>query len=308
MSDLLDKYLINELTTPIDEAVAAFSDDIAGQLAHAPLGILFYGSLLRQTDPEGILDFYVITESSRDFSGPFMKRFMNRVLPPNVRYAEISHKGKIYRAKIATLSYRQFLSRTSLKSIDTTIWARFCQPVRLIWVRDEFAADKILEAIRRCVVTASVWAALLGPERAPSEQYWHSLFAHTYKAELRVEKEGRSRNILMGQETRYTECLLTAWQSAGLRVKFRNGLLCPHITKRNREKAKKRWQHIEKWGKPLNIVRLIKAAFTFENGLSYLVWKIERHTGYRPHVSLFEKKHPVLCLPLILWRFRRMRP
>ncbi|MDF7674810.1 hypothetical protein PT277_05670 [Acetobacteraceae bacterium ESL0709] len=306
MTDMLDGLLISELTAVVDEAIVSFADCLAGQSPKAPLGVLFYGSLLRQCDPDGILDFYVITEDYRDFTGNAIIRLMNRVLPPNVRYAEMEHKGHLYRAKIATLSYKQFMARTRLKTLDTTIWARFCQPVRLVWVRDPHSADKILAAVRQCVVTASVWAALLGPERAPSEEYWHSLFSHTYKAELRVEKKGRSYNILRNQEARYTECLLGAWSAAGISVECRDGVLEPNIAEHIRRKARAQWRRIEKWGKPLNVIRLVKAAFTFENGLSYLLWKIERHTGQKLQVSEFEKKHPILGLPLILWHFRKL--
>ncbi|QHI95588.1 hypothetical protein GT348_04295 [Aristophania vespae] len=307
MSNLLKEILVSELTTSVAEPVALFAEALANELPKLPMGVLFYGSLLRDSDPTGILDFYIITESSADFSGSSLNQYANKILPPNVRYAETTHQGKIYRAKIATLSYEQFLARSSFSTTDTTIWARFCQPVRLLWVRDTHSADKILEAIERCIITASCWAALLGPERAPAEIYWHTLFAHTYKAELRVEKKGRSHNILQGQEARFAECLLAAWKQAHISVEFHSAELQPYITKRNRLKAKKSWNRIERLGRPLNVMRLIKAAFTFENGLSYILWKIERHTGKKIIVSDFEKKHPIICLPLIIWRLRKLR-
>ncbi|MFT8765165.1 MAG: hypothetical protein ABF809_14365, partial [Gluconobacter potus] len=61
---------------------------------------------------------------------------------------------------------------------------------------------------------------------------------------------------------------------------------------------------IQTSGRPRNVARLLKAAFTFENGASYLAWKIQRHTGFDMQLSPFESRHPIVMLPRLLWRAR----
>lgn len=39
------------------------------------------------------------------------------------------------------------------------------------------------------------------------------------------------------------------------------------------------WRARRVLGKTLNALRLVKAAFTFQDGLSYAAWKIKRHRG-----------------------------
>lgn len=308
MSDVIRETLISELTTTVPEAVTQFADSIANGLDRQPLGVLFYGSVLRDVDPDGILDFYVITDRPESLGGSALARLANRLLPPNVYYME--HKvegGTTLRAKVAFLSLQQFLKRSTLFTLDTTIWARFCQPVRMVWVRNEGSADSLLQAISQCVITASCWAALLGPEEGEAAQYWHNLFAHTYAAELRVEKKGRSYNLLAGKEERYEAVLKAAWRRASLSYRSEGGLLYPQLTASARDKAARNWEKVNAFGKPLNVARLIKAAFTFRDGVAYLLWKIQRHTGKTIHVSAFEKEHPLLTLPLFLWRARHVR-
>lgn len=94
------------------------------------------------------------------------------------------------------LTLTQFRRLTRPQSRDTTIWSRFSQPVRLVWVRDSGAADSLLRCVVRAVGTAARWAAELGPEHGRPEQYWEALFRRTYAAELRVEKTGRSRSLI----------------------------------------------------------------------------------------------------------------
>ncbi|MCX5615780.1 hypothetical protein NQF87_02135 [Bombella sp. TMW 2.2559] len=307
MFDTIRGILIEELTSLVPNEVGQFAEAIADRLKHRPLGILFYGSILREVDPDGILDFYVITDRPSSLNENPLASLANHILPPNVYYMEHVIGGQLLRAKVAFLSQRQFQKRSTIFTLDTTIWARFCQPVRMVWVRDNKSADHVLQAIRQCAITASCWAALLGPEEGMAIDYWHNLFAHTYAVEFRVEKKGRSHHLLQGREERYIAVLESAWQHVSLGYEIEKGGLRPLLTTSVRMKAEKNWQKIQAVGRPLNLARLVKAAFTFKDGVSYLLWKIQRHTGEKIHVSSFEKKHPILTLPLFLWRARYVR-
>ena len=307
MPDALEKFLIGELTTPVYPDVVAFADALALACPQVPLGVLFYGSVLRTEDFEGILDFYIVTEDASGFTGGLISRTGNLLLPPNVRYAEFKVGQRTLRAKIAVLSQQQFKERTTLGTLDTTLWARFCQPVRLIWVRDAKAADTLLDLIARCVTTASCWAALLGQPGMTAVEYWQSLFARTYASELRVEKKGRGHSLIAGQEERFAAMLPLGWARAHLRYSATGNRLEPVLSFSARKRAARRWALVGQTGKPRNVVRLVKAAFTFENGASYLAWKIHRHTGLDLHLSEAERKHPLVFLPILLKRMQRLR-
>jgi hypothetical protein len=51
----------------------------------------------------------------------------------------------------------------------------------------------------------------------------------------------------------------------------------------------------------------MKAIFTFEGGVDYVVWKIRRHSGIHLTVTPWQRRHPILAAPSLLWRLRRLR-
>ena len=58
-------------------------------------------------------------------------------------------------------------------------------------------------------------------------------------------------------------------------------------------------------GKLLSLARLIKALFTFDGGLDYLAWKLERHSGV--HVDIPEKvrRYPLIFIWGLFWDLYR---
>jgi hypothetical protein len=59
-------------------------------------------------------------------------------------------------------------------------------------------------------------------------------------------------------------------------------------------------------GKALSVLRLLKASFTFDGGLPYLAWKIERHSGVRIEITPFMRRFPRLGAIGALWRTWRL--
>jgi hypothetical protein len=55
-------------------------------------------------------------------------------------------------------------------------------------------------------------------------------------------------------------------------------------------------------GKALSVLRLLKASLTFDGGLSYLAWKIERHSGVKTEITPFMHRFPRLGAIGALWR------
>ena len=54
-------------------------------------------------------------------------------------------------------------------------------------------------------------------------------------------------------------------------------------------------------GKALSVARLLKASFTFDGGLPYLVWKIERHSGVEVEITPFMRRFPRLGAIGAMW-------
>ena len=48
-------------------------------------------------------------------------------------------------------------------------------------------------------------------------------------------------------------------------------------------------------GKSLHLLRLIKGLTTFDGGVDYILWKIERHSGVEVKLTGWQRRHPILA-------------
>lgn len=289
------------LSDELEQALPAEVSHFAQQLSGGALAVLFYGSALRSGDLHGLLDFYVLFDKLRDSRQGLLARAGNAALPPNVFYAEHEVDGVRLRAKVAVMSVRQFARAMRSSSLDTTLWARFAQPVACAWRRDSATLPRVLEPVAQAVQTAASWAATLGPEQGSARDYWQALFRHTYAAELRVESGDRPGQLLSDAAARYHSALTLAWSAQGIAYETCDGgELRPMMDAASRAEAAVAWRRRQRLGKLLNAARLSKAAFTFEGGADYLVWKIERHTGQHIELTHWQRRHPTLAAPGVL--------
>lgn len=291
-----------ELLAPAPPQAVALAARLLDRF-QTPLAVLFYGSILRTGDLDGVLDFYVLTERVR----PGPRGLVTRLLWPDVSYHEIALDGQVLRAKVATMTLAQFQSATRGRGIDTTIWARFVQPAGLVWSASPAVAEQVVEAVADAARTAARFAAALGPAEGPPEAYWTALFKETYAAEFRVEKGGRERSILGFDVARYERLLRAAWHEEGFLDLEADGVVQPALTPVGRKRLLAAWRLRRRMGRPLNYARLIKAAFTFDGAARYAAWKIERHTGMPVEVTPWRERHPVLAAPGVLWGLWRRR-
>jgi hypothetical protein len=299
MTDL-DALVDAHLRQPVSATITAVASAIQQRLGGDAL--LFYGSGLRGDDLEGVLDFYVLHEARTRHS------WASALLWPDVSYHELSIGGRIIRAKVATMTLAIFRDAARGQTVDTTIWTRFAQPSRLVWSRAPKIADLVQAAVADCVLTASRFAAAIGPSSGRPRDYWAALFMQTYGAEFRIEKEGRHEAILRGDPAYYDAALPLAWRQLGLIAGDGGDALKPALEDAQRRQWLAQWRR-RKWaGKPLNMLRLLKAAWTFEGAARYAVWKIERHSGVHIPLTPWGERHPVLAAPgvlLHLWRAAR---
>ncbi|MEM8787930.1 MAG: hypothetical protein AAGE76_06695 [Pseudomonadota bacterium] len=278
-----------DLAAPVPGPVAAMAAHLAAR--DGVVAVLFYGNVLRSGDA-GLMDFYVLVEDYARYHGAGLAARANRALPPNVYHEVLGETA----AKVAVISRTQFRNRMLCRSRDTTTWARFCQPARLVWVRDAGLRRLIEGLIAEAYRTAAWWAARLAPADADPRAAWQALFRATYGAELRVESGDRAEQIVTA-----------GWSTYG---PTSDALMATPVSGAERAVARRKWAAARRRGKLLNFLRLLKAAATYRGGIDYALSKVERHTGAPAPMSGLARRLPWLAAPVIFIRLilqRRLR-
>lgn len=286
----LAEFIANELNRPVAEPILAFAAQLAKM--HDVMAILFYGSCLHQEVerlPDNLLDFYLLTDEGKVGDSALLQ-WAGTILPPNVFYKEMSmDMGKtVLRAKYAVMSLQAFQKRAQGKYRDSSIWARFCQPARLVWIKNTGFKDSIARSCADCCLTIMQLTLPVTPSPSSPASLWSSAFRLTYSAELRSENGDRAGHVVTRDQNYYETITPLALRQI-------TELL-------SEKKAQKKWRTIRRINKWLNAARLIKAAFTFQGGLTYILWKIERHSGVKYQPSPWQLRHPLLAAPGLAWR------
>lgn len=293
-AEALAERIAARLATPVDPAVAEFARALASSAG--AVAVLFYGSNLRTGSLDGVLDFYLLLPGERESA-----------IWPRVSYHERAIAGTTLRAKVASMRLSTFAKAAGGELADTTIWARFVQPSCLIWAADDGVGAEVISAIAAAATTAARLAIALGPVSGTAEEYWRALFRATYSAEFRVEKRGRENDILAVNAEHFEGLLPLALEAAGIAPGLRGTILTPRLMPAERARILGWWKRRRRLGKPLNLLRLVKASTTFEGAARYAAWKIERHTGMPVKLTPFRERFPLLAAPQVLWDLSQHR-
>lgn len=304
------EFIGAEVAQPVGSAAGALVDAIVRRHGRAVDAVLFYGSCLRRGDPtaaeDPVFDFYVLVDDYRHMYKGRLAAVANALLPPNVFYLETSWRDRTLRSKYAVVALPQFRRAVSPRAAHSYFWARFAQPVRLAYVRDERTRAAVVDALAEAVSTlARHTLGLLGDSFAPAE-FWTRAFQATYGAELRAERSDRARLIYQADQERYDRLAGVAMLAAGFDARTDgNGRLSVSVTAEGRRHAAAAWRRRRLLGKLLSLLRLAKGAFTFDGGVDYLLWKIERHSGVKASATPWQRRHPLLAAPGLAWRLYR---
>jgi len=283
------EFVTDELAEPIDPRVAAMAAALAQKHGSAARAVLFYGSCLRERVLEGMmLDFYLIVSSYREAYGRSWLAAANRLLPPNV--FPLEHDG--LRAKYAVLSEADFAREMSPAARSVSVWARFAQPARLAWAKDDAIRTRIASTV---VEAGRTLFTLTRPTLAPNVRddslaIFRAGFALTYGAELRAERRQRSASIVDADPDRY--------RRLGEAVLAEQGGV-------SRTTSRRAWRIRQRRGKLLSLARLGKAAFTFAGGADYLAWKINRHAGTQIELKPWQRRWPLVAAITLVPRLIR---
>jgi hypothetical protein len=306
-----------ELHQPVRPAVAWFAEEIAKAHGETVLGILFYGSGLRNQADDGVLDFWVIVD---DYAAAYQNRLhalLNHVAAPNVFYLEREHDGSTLRTKYGVISRAAFERGTALSAWHPYIWARFAQPTRALACRDEEARTFLTSAVTNAIVTMVGRLVCMLPGRGgllrfSLAAFWQEAFRRTYDSERRPEAEELIRGLYSENAERYDQVATQALLHLASLGQFANASAHPRsfsieLSAGAQRNGRLRWRLMHSYARALGLIRLAKTAFTFGDWVPYVLWKLERHTGRRIELSERQHKHPLIfawpiILPLLLRR------
>lgn len=287
----LEHLIGEELARPVPAAAEALAEAARQRHGRGIAAILFYGSCLRSGEfTDKIADLYLLADSYEAVHRGRCMRLWNRLIPPNVYYLEVEAEGVRLRAKYALVTLGQFERLVSRATLNPYFWARFAQPARAVWVRDDRVRRRVTAAVVTAVRTAWREVLPLMPVEADGERGWSLAFGETYRTELRAEGPQRARELVAAERERY------------LRVA---ALLGDEADQLSLGRARRRWRWRRVTGKLMSVLRLVKAAFTFDGGPDYLAWKIARHSGVQVELTPWQRRHPLLAAPLLFWRLYR---
>ncbi len=262
--------------------------------------VIFYGSCLRLGDDDGkIVDLYVLVDSYAAVYGKGLRAFLNWALPPNVFYLETPFEGRQVRAKYALVSLDDFEHGASGRWFHPYLWARFAQPCRLPHCRDAATRARVVAALCGSARKVVGEGLALVEGTFTSRDLWVSVFRQTYRTELRAEPPERAEEIYEANAAHYAEVAATVLPLLGVQAAG-EGWRAPPQPRAGLRWLLRRWQ-----GKLLSVARLVKAAFTFQDGAQYLLWKIERHSGVSITLTPWQRRHPILASTVLFWMLYR---
>ena len=296
MSALAD-VLAHRPRPPRHPALDAVIGDLRARYGDAVEAVLYYGSCLRQGDPtEGVIDLYVVVRDYRAAYRTLGRRLLAAFLPPTVGYLETPWEAGCIRTKYAVISLADFRRGTSKRWFHSYLWGRFAQPCVTLYTSAPEVASVLDECLARAVATLLDRTVALAPARTTSAGLWAAALGASYRAELRPEAAGRAEEIVAADVPHY-DALTRAWAATGARGRLTpaaDGGWNVAVSARGRRRCRGAWFLRRLFGKGLSAARWFKAAATFEGGLDYAVWKLERHTGRKIEIPERVRRRPWL--------------
>ncbi|HSF08805.1 MAG TPA: hypothetical protein VLA60_05290 [Nitrospirales bacterium] len=295
---------------PIPASIQAAGNFLATKYGQAVQGILLYGSCLRAgTDQDGLVDCYVIVDQYASVYQSAWLALLNRWLPPNVFYGEVNLEERIVRMKYAVLSLEDFERSVTPKWFHSYFWGRFAQPTAVMACPNQAMSQRIILGLGRAVLTFLGNVVPQMPQQFSAKDAWSIGLALSYGAELRAESQGRIATLWDSNQAYYEQVAHETFLAHFPKIKViqRDDITMYEIEYSRVDYTKNRiaWAVRKVQGKVLSILRLMKAAFTFQGGADYLIWKIERHSGVKIELTPAQRRHPIWAGLTTFWRLYR---
>lgn len=299
------QQVLQQAEMPAPPAIAALGETLRRRFAGQARAVLFYGSCRRAGSAgTGIVDLYVLVDDYRVAYDTRWEALANRVLAPNVYYLEASAGGQTVRAKYAVLSMEHFERGTS-RWFHPYLWARFAQPCSVLYAADAATHRRVAQALAQAVRTFASKVLALLPAQFEAEDLWSQGLACTFATELRSEGPERIRTLCLECAAAFAALTRALAGELGW-VPVHDGRYRNPSTPTQRRRCTWAWAARRAQGKVLSVLRLLKASLTFEGGMSYIAWKIERHSGVKVEITPFMRRFPPLGAVGAAWRTWRL--
>jgi hypothetical protein len=284
-----------------DRRVAACVDALKRLHGPAVAAVVLYGSYLRGS-ADTLLDLYVLLDRYAS-ALPAGQALANRLLPPNVYHLALTEFEPRLAAKYATVTIDRLEAAVG-NDFHSYFWARFAQPVAPVYVRDDAVRARLVDIVCTAVGTMVRRVAPMLPSEFSTRDLWIRGFTLTYGCELRSEDAGKATELYERYQDYLAPMTAAVAHESGL-----SGGDGEHwraeTTAVQRRSSRRRWWLRRGHGKALSLARLAKAAFTFNDPLEYILWKIERHSGVYIEPTDLQRRYPVFFSWGLFWRLYR---
>jgi hypothetical protein len=141
------------------------------------------------------------------------------------------------------------------------------------------------------------------------DRLWLDGLGLSYRAELRAEGAGRARQLVQASLPWYRTVTRCAADLLEHRLQIEPGpagdCYNASIARLRRRLNRFGWLVRIAQGKLLSVARLLKALFTFEGGLDYIAWKLERHSGVPVEIPEKVRRYPLIFIWGLFWNLYR---
>lgn len=311
MRTALHHFVADELSGQAPQGVEPLAQALRARHRGSLRAVLLYGSCLRRQSSAGVVDLWALL----DDDSPDLSR-ADRWLPPHVSPLVVELSAEPLHAKVAAIRMSDFTDGAAGRHWRPQVWARFCQPTRLLWARDGETRTQVEEAVAECLRTAVQQGLALLPDASghqcfASEELWHALLADTYAAELRTERPDAVRDLYASASGRHDGALELALEAlaAEARLSFVRNQRQLEVRQPTvaLSQARRRRRSGRAIARLAHALYLLKSTLTFDDWLPYALGKLERQTGTKLEASERQRRQPLLFAWPLVWRVLRSR-
>ena len=286
----LTRYLAADADRPAPAALASLTDALKARFGDSLAMILFYGSCLRTGEiADSVVDLHVIIDDYGGYHSPLLAA-LNRLLAPNVFYLATTAGTLALRCKYNVFSLEHLPRLVAPGRLAVFTWARLAQRSAVLYARDADVLGRVHALRAQAVTTFAAATASAGGNTRDAESFWRTALGLTFGCELRAESPQRAAQVV-AQDLDYFQAITAELQlPAPASASF---------------SARAQWWLHRLVGKCGSLLRLLKGWYTFDGGLDYLVWKLERHSGRQIDVPERVRRQPILHIWGFAWRLYR---
>lgn len=314
---------VTEVPRPEAEAAATLATLAEGSV----VGVLFFGSMRTgaSPDPWSAYDFFVVVTAYRPFYAalaakgrvrrrPWLLAALNAVLPPNQISLRLPDgRGGELHAKCSVITLAHLRRETGERRRDHFTIGRLFQPAEVLFAVDDEARERLLDALASAAAATFHWGRPWLPARFDSELYLRTLLRASLSREVRPEPTGRRADALheaqRDEQLPVYRALLFGLRADGVvrTIGEPGGEPTYALVEPVSGLERMRVGLYFRVSLARATLRWFKYALTFDDWLSYLVHKVERHTGQKVELTARERAWPIVFLWPRLVRYLRAK-